>query len=767
MGEAKIDATGDARTTAVGAAKTGGPHGTQANTRPRRMVFHTPYPLNRQATSASGIRPVAMRDAFEELGYEVWEVTGTSQERVAAASRVRRALAEGIVFDFCYSESSTMPTLLTDPDHRPRHPLVDFALLRTLRAHGTRVGLFYRDIYWRFPDYGKGLPKLRKHLALAAYRHDLRAYRSATDIVFLPSTQMEPHVGDPALRHHPLPPGHRSPELVEAAPSPVNLFYVGGIGTHYRLHALVEAMAEVPETQLTICCREAEWQAARQEYEPLPRNVQVVHRSGSELDELYRAANVAVIYTEPASYREFAAPVKLYEYIGQGKPIMASQGSLVGDFVHDNDLGWTIPYSREDAVALLRALNEDPSQVHAAHQRVVRARGEHSWLERARTVARLLSRPDPMPRATEPAVRRVLLVSAANSIHTARWANGLAARGVDVHVASVHPADEQDYDEQVSIHRLPSPAGGGYLVAAPALRSLVTALRPDLVNTHFASGYGTLSRLALAGLQVPHLVSVWGSDVYEFPDRHQLARRVLESNLAAATRIASTSRAMARRTSRFTDLPIDITPFGVDTSLFHPDDLDRTEDEVVVGTVKLLKPVYGIDVLMKAFARAQKVVQEAGGPRLRLRITGDGPAREELSVLARELGLPETVLCGSVPHEQVPQALHELDVYVALSRQESFGAAILEASACGLPVVVSDAEGPKEVTVDEQSGIIVGIDDVEAAAQAIARLALDADLRRQMGRAGREHVEQHYSWSHSVDTMLEAYRATMTEALRA
>lgn len=735
---------------------------TAAQSSQRRMVFHAPYALNRQATSASGIRPVQMRDAFERLGYEVWEVTGTSADRMAAAARVRTALAEGVRFDFCYSESSTMPTLLTDPDHLPHHPLVDFSLLRTLRAHGTRVGLFYRDIYWRFEGYGEGLPAAQKYSALAAYEYDLKAYRRATDVVFLPSREMEPYVGDERLTHHPLPPGHSIESATEVPPSPLRLLYVGGVGSHYRLHALTQAMADVPEAHLTLCCREADWQSSRAEYEPLPANVEVVHRSGEGLAELYRTTNVTTVYAEPGEYRDFANPVKVYEYLGHGKPIIASEGSLTGRFVAEHDLGWTIPYSREDAATLLRRLADHPDEVHAAHSSVMSHRDEHTWTERARTVVRELTGGEPGA-PLEP-VRSVVLVAAANSVHTARWANALAGRGLEVHLASIHDSADQAYDERVTMHRLPGLRGAGYVAAAPALRTLLERVRPDLVNTHYASGYGTLSRLALVGLSTPHLLSVWGSDVYEFPDRGRATRVVLQGNLAAATRVASTSEAMARRTREFTDRPVDVTPFGIDTSVFAPQPR-QDRGEVVVGTVKLLKPVYGIDVLMRAFVRARELVRQANGPELRLEVTGSGPAEAELRALAAELGVADAML-GGVTHEQVPDRLRQLDVFVALSRQESFGAAILEAGACGLPVVVSNAAGPAEVTVEGETGLVVPIDDVEAAAQAIARLALDGDLRERMGAAGRRHVQERYSWERSVDDMLETYRRTVTDAGR-
>lgn len=751
----------------------------------RRMVFHAPYPLNRQATSASGIRPVRMRDAFEELGYEVWEVTGHAAERTTAARKVRDALARGIVFDFCYSESSTMPTSMTEPHHLPTHPLLDLALLRSLHAHGTRVGLFYRDVYWAFDGYGEGLNPAKKQAALAAYRWDLQGYRASVDVLYLPSMKMAPHVPVSGLEMRALPPGHDMPALGEVPTSGVHLFYVGALGAHYRLGVLMQAVQEVAaqglDVSLTVCTHEAGWEKVRDEYEHLVGGpVRVVHAAGAELQQYYGSSNVATLYVEPSEYRVFAAPVKLYEYVGQAHPILASSGTLTGDFVEQNDFGWTIPYELADATALLRRLAEDPSLVAAKREQLVARRGEHSWLQRARQVADELGRdaritvgsgelPDAAATGDQDGPQRVLLVSAAQSIHTARWANALAARGLEVHLASIHPTRGQHYDPRVQLHLLPNPKGTGYLSAAPALRRLASGLRPDVVNTHYASGYGTLARVALAGLGLPQVLTVWGSDVYEFPDRGRVTGRLLRTTLASADRLTSSSRAMARRTGSFSTLPVDVVPFGIDVDTFTPAEQPpalqsqgREPGVVVVGTVKSLAHIYGIDVLVRAFAKARAELD--GRTDLRLKLVGGGTDREQLEQLVHELGVAEVVeFTGAVPYEQVPDQLRSLDVYAALSRHESFGAAILEAGACGLPVVVSDADGPAEVVEQEVTGLVVPREDVDAAAQALVRLALDPELRARMGRAGREHVVRDYSWSHSVDLMVQAYRRAVQD----
>ena len=146
--------------------------------------------------------------------------------------------------------------------------------------------------------------------------------------------------------------------------------------------------------------------------------------------------------------------------------------------------------------------------------------------------------------------------------------------------------------------------------------------------------------------------------------------------------------------------------------------------------------------------------------KLRLLIVGGGPDETKLKNLARELNIADiTTFCGRVSHEEVPKYLNSMDIYVAVSvsESESFGVAIIEASACGLPVIVSDVGGLPEVVVANKTGLIVRREDVSGTAEAIIKLVRDRDLREQMGLNGRLHVQENYEWSKNVSQMEEVY----------
>lgn len=346
---------------------------------------------------------------------------------------------------------------------------------------------------------------------------------------------------------------------------------------------------------------------------------------------------------------------------------------------------------------------------------------------------------------------KIALLAPASVIHTQRWAAALAARGLEVLLVTQHPDAAWTVPPGVRVHVLPHSGTAGYFRNVPALRRLLRAERPQLLNAHYASGYGTTA--ALAGFR-PWLLSVWGSDVYDFPYEGRLKGWWLRRNLRAADAIASTSHAMAQQVRRLWPAAgeIAITPFGVDLERFVP--VPQPHPGLVIGTVKTLAPKYGIDVLLRAFAR----LLAEGRRGLRLVLVGGGPQRAELEALAAALGIAAQVqFVGAVPHAEVPRWLNRFDVYVAASRldSESFGVAVLEASACALPVVVSDAGGLPEVVADGVTGLVVPREDPAALATVLARLIDAPDERRRLGDAGRRHVVEHYGWEASVDRMLD------------
>ena len=284
---------------------------------------------------------------------------------------------------------------------------------------------------------------------------------------------------------------------------------------------------------------------------------------------------------------------------------------------------------------------------------------------------------------------------------------------------------------------------------------MLEAEKPDILHAHYATSYSLVA--ALTGFH-PLIVSVWGSDVYEFPKLSPINKMAVTYVLGKADRVLSTSRAMAAETLHYCRKDIGITPFGVDTEVFRKyPAVGKESGSVVFGTVKTLSEKYGIDRLIRAFA-LMRGRMPADGPETVLVIAGKGPDRDKLEKLAAGLGVSSAVeFLGEVRHDDVPRIYSGTDAAVFLSREESFGVSALEAMACEVPVIASDADGFREI-LEGGAGIIVPGNDVEAAADAMLHLALDPGLRASLGKAGRKRVQECYEWKNNVAAMTEEYR---------
>ncbi|EEX95060.1 hypothetical protein VIOR3934_06449 [Vibrio orientalis CIP 102891 = ATCC 33934] len=362
----------------------------------KKIIFHHPLPLNFDAPSGSGIRPVKMYKAFVSLGYDVDLVVGYSKERQESIKIVKAKVEAGEKYQFCYSEASTMPLALTDKDHIPRRPLMDARFFHYLKKKRIRVGVFYRDIYWRFEETVPSSPKnaIKKLLANLFYRVELFIYNLFIDKLFVPSLAMAKYL--PLIQEekfHELNPGSTPKANGANIPgSRLELLYVGGTVGFYNINLLVEVISKHfnDTINLTICTRPADASVLLQKVGSLPHNVKVVSRSGEELETLYQKADCACLYMQPTEYRAFAVPIKLFEYVSFGKPVIASANTWVGDFVREQKLGWTIEYKETELHCFLDELVAQKSSIPELSERIGKKASQYTWYKRCREVETLL-----------------------------------------------------------------------------------------------------------------------------------------------------------------------------------------------------------------------------------------------------------------------------------------------------------------------------------------------------------------------------------------
>ncbi len=346
--------------------------------------------------SGSQVRPYRLLEAFYETGFEVEAVVGYGAERRRAINRIITDLENGRRFDFLYSESRSIPTLLTERNRFPAYPITDFWFLRKVRAAKIPVGLFYRDVFWRFKAYRTMLPLVGRMLTVPLYWYDWWWYRQVVTHLFLPSRGMAEHLPTawPASRLSALPPGCIPPAREHTQVSQrkqsenLKLLYVGGVQPPtYDLTPLFECVAQVTNVSLIVCCRLGEWVKWKDHYAHLvDGRVEVVHVFGGALADLYSSADVFALLRNPDAYLDFAVPVKLFEAIGYALPIVTTAGTEAARLVAKQDLGWVVE-NASALVALLKTLAEDRELVREKQASVVLAAQQQSWRSRVEEIA--------------------------------------------------------------------------------------------------------------------------------------------------------------------------------------------------------------------------------------------------------------------------------------------------------------------------------------------------------------------------------------------
>ncbi len=175
------------------------------------------------------------------------------------------------------------------------------------------------------------------------------------------------------------------------------------------------------------------------------------------------------------------------------------------------------------------------------------------------------------------------------------------------------------------------------------------------------------------------------------------------------------------------------------------------KDDLIIGSVGRLMRVKNYTCLIKAFGRVS-----ANTRKVKLLIIGDGPEREELTSLIRELNLgDQTILLGHRP--DVKELLTAMDIFVLSSISEGVSIALLEAMACSLPIVATNVGGNPEVIETNKSGLLANSNDPEALSSAIDMLIADPARRKDLGKNARVRVEERFALRRMVDDYERLY----------
>lgn len=365
---------------------------------------------------------------------------------------------------------------------------------------------------------------------------------------------------------------------------------------------------------------------------------------------------------------------------------------------------------------------------------------------------------------------RILMVSKACLVGAYQTKLEAIARQPGVELVVVVPPSWDDPQGRVVLERAhtegysllvdPIRNNGNYhLHYYPTLPQRLAEVRPDILHMD-EEPYNLATWLALyhaRRLGVKTLFFTWQNIYRRYPPPFSLMeRQVLER---ADYAIMGNAEAVDVFRAKGYKGPSRIIPqFGVDPVLFSPGEARDTGRAFIIGSAnRRLVPEKGVDMVLEA-ARGLPGVW-------RLHVAGTGPALPALQQLSNDLGIAaRTHFDGPISSAEMPAYLRNLDVLVMTSRtlpnwKEQFGRVLIEAMACGVPVIGSDSGEIPHVIGD--AGLIVPEGDSDALRRSLLQLLQDDELRRELSRRGRDRVLAHYTQAQIAAETVEVYRAML------
>ena len=281
----------------------------------------------------------------------------------------------------------------------------------------------------------------------------------------------------------------------------------------------------------------------------------------------------------------------------------------------------------------------------------------------------------------------------------------------------------------------------------------------DLIHVHWLIPNGLGALFAKKVYKTPYICTIYGEEVY-------LSKRYkLEFSLRNFVNNSSKSIAISEATlNSCIDIglkkeELEIIPFGVDTDFYRPLKISKNENIFQILAVGYLIERKGFEYLIKA---TKEILKEHDN--VHLTIVGSGPLEEKLKNVIKELKLETNAkIMKNVSDEELLQLYNSSDLFVLPSivdsqgNTEGLGVVLLEAMACGLPVVGSNIGGIPDIIQDGETGLLVPEKNITELSNTILNLVENEELRKKLAINGYNRVREKFSWEKIAESYINVY----------
>ncbi len=359
---------------------------------------------------------------------------------------------------------------------------------------------------------------------------------------------------------------------------------------------------------------------------------------------------------------------------------------------------------------------------------------------------------------------RILYFTQDYTPHDYRFLSSLAKTGHEIYYLRLERRNAQSEDRPLpsQVHQIQWRGGKKPFQWRDApfllidLRRVLHWIQPDILHAGPVQSVAFLA--ALSGFQ-PLVTMSWGSDMLVDADRMQ---KRTHFTLKRTSIFLGDCLAVRNKAKEY-GFPVERTvlfPWGVNLEQFSPSsnpgrraEMSWGEDTFVLLSVRSWETLYGVDVLVRGFARAAEIA-----PQLRLFLLADGSQSGKLrQILAQHDLLDRVSFPGRVGQADLPSFYQASDLYISASHSDGSSVSLMEALACGLPALVSDIPGNREWITPGGEGWLFPDGDDCALADCILEALRQRERLDVMGKTARALAEQRADWKINFQTMLNGY----------
>jgi glycosyltransferase involved in cell wall biosynthesis len=329
-------------------------------------------------------------------------------------------------------------------------------------------------------------------------------------------------------------------------------------------------------------------------------------------------------------------------------------------------------------------------------------------------------------------------------------------------------------DQGIIIHRIPSlrrRMDRSHVLEMASFLAAGLMFVPTIARTHrvdgaivfFSMPCGPIGLLGRWICGLPYIISLRGGDVPgaepSLDFLHRFLRPIRRTILKNSIAIVANSNGLRKMAETADPFPVQVIPNGVDTEFFTPPPSKpaRNNNVLRILFVGRFRQQKNLPFLFRQLARLPPTAFE-------LHLVGDGPEKQRLEGLARKLAIASAVTWhGWISPGALPQIYQSADCLVNPSLYEGMSNVVLEAMACGVPVIASRVPGNDELVLDGDTGFLFDLREPAALVSALAQLC-DAGLRRRMGTSARNRAVNFCSWHNVARQYVELVSTRLSSA---